>query len=185
MKQPEIILILRGATGAEHLALEGAVNLEARLSDPERRRALVAGFYGFHADAEHSLAPWLEAIEGLDFAARRRLPRIGADLLALGGKPAPSRERPTVSSLGYALGLFYVLEGSSLGGRVIHKQLSDTDVDQRGLSFFDPYGDQTGAQWRTFIEVLGREHAAGRADAEEIVAGAMDGFRLARMWLTE
>ena len=39
MKQPEIILILRGATGAEHLALEGAVNLEARLSDPERRRA--------------------------------------------------------------------------------------------------------------------------------------------------
>lgn len=185
MNTPEIILILRARTRSEHEALETTVGLDARIADPERRRALVAGFQGLHADAEPVLEPWLGALAGLDFSGRRRLDRIEEDLKTLGGTTIPSRERPRVSSLGHALGLFYVLEGSSLGGRVIHRQLSDKHMNLRGLSFFDPYGDQTGARWRAFTEILDREHLAGRADSDDVVAGALDGFRLARLWLTE
>lgn len=163
---------LRAATQADHDRLESRVDILHRIGRPESRRNLVEAFSGLHADAEVALAPWLSELDGLDFDARRRSACLARDLAAVGGR-APAPEPIAVRGIGEALGLMYVLEGSTLGGRMIRKQVTAGGQDMAGLSFLDPYGDQVGERWRAFLSVV----AAQSAHAEAMVAGAVAGFR--------
>jgi heme oxygenase len=69
--------------------------------------------------------------------------------------------------------MLYVLEGSTLGGRIILRMLASRGVQDPSLAFLDPYGAQTGARWRGFLAVLARE----ADDNEERIAQACDGAR--------
>lgn len=178
---------LREATRQSHHALEHELDLVERVSTPSGRREIVLRFYGLHAGVERALGPLLSTVEGLDFAARRRAPLLASDLVELGMDPA----RATLCALSpaasgaEALGLFYVLEGSSLGGAVIRRTLAARNEDMRGLSFLHPYGEQTGARWRSFMAVV---EACGGATPDAraaIVRGGERGFDLARTWLCE
>lgn len=162
---------LRDATQDDHQRLESRVDILRRVATPAGRRRLVERFSGLHADAEAALAPWLADHPGLDFEARRRSSHLLRDLRAVGGA-APPPEPIVVHSVGEALGLMYVLEGSTLGGRVIRKQVTASGQDMAGLSFLDPYGERVGERWKSFLAVLGDE-----ADTEALVAGAVAGFR--------
>jgi hypothetical protein len=48
-----------------------------------------------------------------------------------------------------------------------------TFYSPHGLSFLDPYGDQVGERWRSFLSVV----EAQASHAEAMVAGAVAGFR--------
>jgi heme oxygenase len=183
MPQPQIIQTLRAQTGAAHQALEDGIDLERRLGHPGGRAAVVRGFHRLHAAGEAVLAPWLSSVAELDFTARRRAQTVADDLTALGVAPASQALAPEIDSLGRALGWFYVLEGSSLGGRAIHKGLTTRGHDLTGLSFFDPYGETVGARWRDFTAVLDRETQSGRARSEDIVQGACEAFAFAHALL--
>ena len=62
---------------------------------------------------------------------------------------------PTLDSQSAAMGAMYVLEGSTLGGKIISKVLRKQVPDLDGsLSFFDGYGDQTGEMWSRFKSAL-------------------------------
>lgn len=165
-------LRLRAATHEDHQRLEARIDILGRIETRAGRRRLVEGFSGLHADAEAALSPWLAALPGLDFDARRRSAHLTRDLAAVGGA-APPPEPIAVGGLGEALGLMYVLEGSSLGGRVIRRQVIARGEDMTGLSFLDPYGEAVGERWRSFLAVLG----AHADDTEAMVAGAQGGFR--------
>lgn len=176
---------LRVATRADHERLESRVDLLRRVATPHGRRAVVQRFWRLHAEAEGAVAPWLSDLDGLDFPARRRTERLTADLATLGlATPDAAPEAPKVASLEEALGRFYVLEGSALGGRVIRRALAAQGSDMAGLSFLDPYGEHTGERWRGFLAVLDR--AAGTPDAAEaVVRGAIAGFAHAERRLCE
>jgi heme oxygenase len=162
---------LRAATQDHHQRLEEQVDILGRIATPEGRRDLVEGFSGLHADAEAALAPWLADLPGLDFQARRRSAHLARDLAVVGGA-APTARPIAVRGVAEALGLMYVLEGSTLGGRVIRKQVAARGGDMAGLSFLDPYGERVGERWRSFLSVLGDE-----PDTDALVAGALAGFR--------
>lgn len=164
---------LRDATQVDHTRLEGRIDILRRATTLQGRRRLVEAFAGLHADAEVALAPWLGGLAGLDFEARRRSGRLSEDLRAVGGAPPPSRPI-AVRGVAEALGLMYVLEGSTLGGRVIRRQLAANGQDMTGLSFLDPYGEAVGARWRGFLAVLDGRPAQ---DARAMAAGAVAGFR--------
>lgn len=183
MAQPPIIETLRAQTGAAHQALEGGIDLERRLDHRDDRVAVVRGFHQLHAAAEAVLAPWLSSVMGLDFAGRRRAQTVRNDLTALAATPGSQAPAPVIDSLGRALGWFYVLEGSSLGGRIIHKGLTTRGHDLTDLSFFDPYGETVGARWRDFIVVLDRETQSGQARSEDVVQGAREAFAFAHSLL--
>lgn len=184
MPVPPIILRLRGATGAIHQRLDEAMQMQARAADPVRRRRMVAAFRRFHAHAEARMKPALQALEGLDLADRSRVPRIDADLEALGlAGSRPCDPAPPLPP-GQALGWFYVVEGSSLGGHVILRTFSDAGIDKLGLSFLDPYGDAVGARWREVMAVLDREVASGRVDQDDVLQGALAAFDYAYAVLT-
>ena len=162
---------LREATQAPHQRLENRLDILRQVATARGRLGLVERFHALHRDAEAALAPWLAALAGLDFEARRRSPHLAKDLALLGGAPTEG-EAIVVRGVGEALGLMYVLEGSTLGGRVIRRRVEAAGGDMAGLSFLDPYGEQVGERWRSFLAVL-----EARPEADAIVAGAVAGFR--------
>lgn len=180
----ETVSRLRDATRDEHQRLEDSLDIFSRVAKPDGRRRLVERFYGLHAGAERALAPLLFAVEGLDYGGRSRMPFLAADVRTLGGDPAKIdiSTPPAPSNLAEALGLFYVLEGSTLGGHVIRKRLQAKGDTDRGLSFLDPYRDQVGARWRTFLAILERDTPT-EASRDAAVSGALAGFAMTQAWL--
>jgi len=81
-----------------------------------------------------------------------------------------------------ALGLLYVLEGSTLGGIVIGRHLASlphlSDVRIRA---FSPYGHETGAMWAAFRQVT-RDRVATGGNADAIVRSARATFRALATW---
>lgn len=176
---------LRVATRTEHDRLEARADLLRQVATLAGRRSVVQRFWRLHAEVEAAVTPWLRDLDGLDFHARRRTARLAADLAVLGiDAPTEGADPPKVSSVGEALGLLYVLEGSTLGGRVIRRSLTEQGSDMRGLSFLDPYGERTGERWRAFLAVLDRALRTPEA-VEAAVRGAVAGFRHAEHRICE
>lgn len=175
--------LLRDATQADHQRLEARLDILTRIATTEGRRCLVERFHSLHAEAETALAPWLSDLPGLEFDARRRSIQLSADLETLGGEaaPAPARAAP-VAGVSEALGRMYVLEGSTLGGRVIRRAAEARGAGMRGLSFLDPYGERVGERWRAFLAVVDRQ-ACTPEDVAAMIAGAVAGFRHAELRL--
>lgn len=167
---------LREATQPDHQRLEDRLGIFTRIATPAGRRALVERFHRLHLDSEAALTPWLADVPGLEFEARLRSPLLARDLTTLGVQAAIPSEPFTVACRAEALGRLYVLEGSSLGGRVIRKQIAAEGGDMVGLSFLDPYGEQVGEQWRAFLSVIDRQ-IQSTSDLDAAVAGAVAGFR--------
>lgn len=170
---------LRTETREDHERLERHADILARAARPEARPDLVQDFHRLHADVEAACAPWLEALPGLDFAARRRSRLLEQDMTAVGAAPRPAGQGVVAGSAAEALGLMYVLEGSTLGAQLIRRHVAAAGADMRGLSFLDPYGAESGARWRAFLAVLD-DAAASDADVDAMVAGALAGFRHAQ-----
>jgi heme oxygenase len=83
---------------------------------------------------------------------------------------------PAPESQAEALGMLYVLEGSTLGGRLILRTLKDRGVDDPRLAFLDPYGPETGVRWRSFQSVLARETSHDEKLVAQACGGALSGF---------
>jgi heme oxygenase len=172
---------IRLATRASHDALERDVKAVERLSQERSRLDLMLAYYAMYAPAEAGLKPHLCDVTDLNFDERCKATILGDDLRALGVRtlPEPSRrdELPFFSNIAHALGFAYVLEGASLGGRVIRRHASAGGAVLDHIRFFDVYGAETGRRWKEFCAVLERECA----DApQEAVKGAIAGFRYAR-----
>lgn len=180
------LLALREATAPAHEMLEVEARIEPRLSDFTTRAATVAAFHRFHAGLEpvsHPLVAGLNQELGAGFEPRSRADGIAQDLAALGMR-VPATARPSApTTAGEALGWIYVAEGSMLGGRIIRRRLTAEGHDLDGLSFLDPYGEETGARWRAFIGLLDQACASGRATIDQVVKGGVDGFAFAHRTL--
>jgi heme oxygenase len=172
-----VVARLRAATGEAHKRLEDRLDAVNRLADPAQRAGLLARYAAFHGPTEAALAPWLAQTPGLYFASRCRAPLL-PDFTGAPEFPAPQ-------STGEALGVLYVLEGSTLGGRMIMRALADRGVDDLALTFLDPYGTDTGARWRSFLDVLIRYSGEDEGLIAEVCRGGVAGFRYAERVLCE
>ncbi len=172
--QSRVLEQLRAATAAAHRELDSGLNVIDRLSTVNGRKVMVPRYYRMHLSAEQAAWPWLEPIPELDLPERGRTAMLAADLDALEiASPQEGGEALELCSRAEALGVLYVLEGSTLGGRMIRKAIGARGSDLTGLSFLDPYGSRTGARWRDFLGVLEREAADDFGGA---VRGAVLGF---------
>ena len=177
----------------EHHRLEDRLDLPHRLTTPRAYRALLARFYGYYAPLEALLGArgdW-ESV-GLDFAPRRKVPALTRDLHALGladdalaALPRCPR-LPTLATFPQALGCLYVLEGATLGGQLIARQIGRTlAIDATsGGAFFRAYGDAVGPMWRAFGAAIST-YPADPATAAAIVAAARATFNTLEHWLLD
>lgn len=120
-------------------------------------RALLRRFLALYIPLETSLGSAVDwKAEGWDFDGRRKTPLLIADLKALGvADPASlpvATEIPVAGNLTEAVGVLYVLEGSTLGGQMISKQFGQAlgISGSNGGLFFHGYGAETGMKWREF-----------------------------------
>ena len=193
---------LRQETRAAHAALEAAVPLMSESvsrADYVRFMTLVGAF---HATVEQQLS----GVDGLvdviaDLSERRKTERLESDFSALGLQPAalwaarqslrcpldPERHAfvPSVSSIDRAVGVLYVLEGSTLGSQLLYRHLSVAlpEVMARSSSFLCCYGTRTGQMWNAFREQL--ETAAPQLDHDAVIDAARDAFVVLRDWFRQ
>ena len=174
---------LKAQTRPQHDAAEASPAMRAVLADDLARPAYrdhlarLLGFYG-------PLEPALSRVDGL----RDHLPDLDArlvkagwlaeDLDALGpGPSAPAGPAPAYA-LADALGALYVVEGSTLGGRIIEKHLARTlgVSPDDGARFYHSYGEQRGDRWKALkaaLDAFGEAHPDARP---RVVAAAGDTF---------
>ena len=112
-------------------------------------------------------------------AQRRRLEDLRADLSAFGeAVPVPELLPPRGDD--FAVGALYTVLGSTLGGKVIHRQLDALLPDDEGRHFFKGHAGD-GAHWRLFCDRL--ENAD--LDRAQVEAGAAYAFARFQAMLQE
>ncbi len=141
-------------------------------------------FYGFWQGWQPAVATLLRDEDFL--RPRRRLDLLAADLSSLGlSRDAvaalPTCAAPELGSAAAAMGSLYVMEGSTLGGRVILRHV-EPHLGGGGCSYFTGYGDGTAAMWRSFVARLDQWPAA---EAERIVGGANMTFEHLEWWFAQ
>lgn len=109
--------------------------------------------------------------EKLQLNNRKKLSLIEKDLESLSLDNQTASHDLELSNEHEALGAMYVIEGSTLGGNVIAKQLSKTEgFDEVSFNFFGCYQENTGPMWKNFKEVLDTE--VSEENYTEVLSGA-------------
>lgn len=154
---------LKAATSTRHAALERRLPLLDSNLTLATYRQFVQRLFGFYEPLEAQMlaAPWWSAV-GFDYATRHKTPRLQQDLRALGDTEStmaalPHCERlPPMTNPAQLWGCLYVIEGATLGGQIIIKNLSTRLglTANSGASFFDGYGPQTGSSWKAFCAAV-------------------------------
>lgn len=127
-------------------------------------------------DAEENIFPQLSEII-TDFEHRKKAHLLENDFAFLNFKKENINEKPlslnTSNSIPFNLGIMYVIEGSSLGGRFILKNIQKAlgYNENGGATYFEGYGNRTGSTWKTFLNTMIAFENENNCEAE-IIAGA-------------
>jgi len=178
-----LLLALREGTRDCHKALEARLPFFEASFDVAAYSRLIQAYYGFHAPLEARLGAYQEPM-------RTKTPTLTLDLQALRLSAADidalplCQALPAISSEASALGVMYVLEGSTLGGQVLKRAMAERLGlgPAAGTGFFDVYGAQTGNYWRSFLDRLGQASATPAAQAATVQA-AIETFQCFENWL--
>ena len=151
---------LKENTKLNHQALERKLIARMRtLKSKEDYAKFIALFYSYFGGLELSINKYLDLSQLPDYGRRRKTSALADDLSLLGEKLPVLYAKsalPKINNHCQAFGALYVIEGSTLGGRVICKMLSE-QMDMTGFSemlFFNGYGDQTASMWQIFKQSM-------------------------------
>lgn len=142
-------------------------------------------FYGFFKPVEERIDAHIDRGYLEDYESRRKADALLADM----GGPQNSNIRlcddiPSIAGTPASLGAMYVLEGSTLGGKIICKMLADnmgTDSPS-SFAFFNSYGELTQPKWADFKNKL-NNYTAEPGEQAEIIEAANDTFVKFKHWI--
>lgn len=145
--------------------------------------AILQSFYGFFHPVEQTIQQFITPSILPDITKRRTSDLIVKDLAVLGVDKELTlcTALPQIASVSQAFGALYVLEGSTLGGKVIARMLAKNKavtIPVDALQFFNGYGEETGPMWTTFVSVLNQQE-----NEEEIVKAANETFYHLKNWM--
>ncbi|OAN52187.1 hypothetical protein A6A04_00325 [Paramagnetospirillum marisnigri] len=186
MSQAGAWAALRAATAEAHATLE-SVPLNRRLFAEDFSQAELTGLLNRMVSVYRPLERRLVGVEpALSLVYRPRLPLLLDGLAVLGAAAtAADIPAPVLDHDDARLGALYVIEGSSMGGQMIHQQLSARHP-AAALAVFLPHGDGAGEAWRAFRAALDtrltRPEALERATAAAIATFRMFHQALSANW---
>ena len=182
---------LRDRTTESHERIEAALDLLNDHFTLDRYATLLERWHGFEWTWDRVAAETFGSVLPPGFLqARRRLSMVRADLKVCGRSPARIAALPAVpiDALPWhdksgALGVLYVIEGSTLGGKHVAKFVTGRLplTAEHGVAYFSSYGDQTGVRWRETKAVLDAPPFA--ANEERVIAAAVATFDYLASWL--
>ncbi|MFJ7882024.1 biliverdin-producing heme oxygenase [Pseudomonas sp. NPDC096917] len=184
---PSVLAELRAGTHSLHVALEKRLPFFSDRLDLPLYRRLLAAYFGFYQAIEHSLQCSAWVPPGFDLHARLKTPALEQDLQALNINPqtlALCPSLPALHSQASVLGVLYVLEGATLGGNVLRKQVAEhLALDaHNGCAFLYVYGEATGRNWKSFLDFLNAVPLDAQARTQAVEA-ACSTFSCFEQWL--
>ncbi|PKL77219.1 MAG: heme oxygenase [Candidatus Melainabacteria bacterium HGW-Melainabacteria-1] len=183
---------LKTATAPLHAELEQAAGSD-RIMAPDLSRAefctFMLGQYTLHQLLEPALANALSHhLPELAYSSQRRklplllqdLRDLGVDTADLGFSPALRLHLPKLDTLAAALGVAYVLEGSTLGAQMIRRRLQNHPelAGRCRFAYYHCYGEQLRTRWLSFGESV-NQHLQTPAEIATACQAARDTFSLA------
>lgn len=140
-------------------------------------RWLLTKLYHFFQGGERKLSALISEREGFEITQRFRAHLLHNDLIGLTITPEISNSSlfDTIDTVGKAIGLLYVMEGSRKGGQFLSALLLKSQ-QPLPMSYLVGYGETTDAQWEQLCGLLQRY--ANTPLQEEIVSGAISAFEI-------
>ncbi len=187
---PSLLEALRTGTALLHVALEKRLPFFSEYLDADWFRRLLQAYYGFYGAMEAALYDCELIPDGYDTELRVKTPTLLSDLLALGLNDMAINDLPRCTQLplldtpAACLGALYVLEGATLGGQVLRREMAQRlglDADNGG-AFLNVYGPETGRRWKDFLDYLGHQPLDAPAK-QHAVDAARSTFRCFEQWL--
>jgi heme oxygenase len=153
-------------------------------------RQLLERYAGFYSPVEEKLTALRSLGLGVFDESRRKCPLLQMDLQRLGLDASVIKELPLcqaipeLQSVSQGIGCMYVLEGSTLGGQIILRHLTQSLglTAENGGAFFACYGAELGSRWKQFRAQVNTDPRSV-AEADQIVASARQTFRCFHSWL--
>lgn len=149
---------LKMTTAQVHEQLEKKMDIMSQLENLDTYKNLLVKFYQYYLPMEEQLKKFAA---DLPLEGRMKLHLLKKDLLQLGFSEIEIQQLnqaqiPPLPSASEAIGAFYVLEGSTMGGQVISKHLRTKlgILPDNGGSFFWAYGENTMPMWLSFKSFL-------------------------------
>jgi heme oxygenase (biliverdin-IX-beta and delta-forming) len=183
---------LRDSTRDVHRRLDLALESQGLMAKFDGYQSILRRFLGLYRPLEQHLAGISWGDSPIEARARMKSHWLKRDLQYLGmtvddiERLPDCRSTPQPASVAEGLGVLYVLEGATLGGQVISRQLySRLGIGpDNGGRFFAAYGEKTGVMWRDFVSVLDQYGGDDIAAATiEQIAGTT--FRCFENWLSD
>jgi heme oxygenase len=167
------------------------MNLPSLCKGPDGYGRALRLLYGFFEPLETRLlaVPALSAVvPGLESRMRSRL--LEMDLACL-GLPAPAirqvprcSELPGLTGAAEALGCLYVLEGSTLGGQIMAREIVAMDPALApACRFLRCDGEDVGLRWKGFAAALEGYCGEHPGDSDTLCDSAIRTFRLLESWI--
>jgi heme oxygenase (biliverdin-IX-beta and delta-forming) len=196
---PSILSRLRSETRGEHNLVEQALDLMSPSLSINDYRFRLEKFYGFYAPLEMALLMQLDKSNPFSIqpfatiqdekSVRNRLQKAASlkrDLAQFNrseGELPICRQLPSLDTQAQMLGCLYVVEGATLGGRLITKHIQNTlgIHPTTGGSFFHGYGQDTAMMWQGMRQLL-INGAHNRNAENNIIANAIATFVSLRRW---
>jgi heme oxygenase (biliverdin-IX-beta and delta-forming) len=179
--------LLKEGTADVHRQIEERVPVFREDFNLAEYTQLLERFYGYWSPVETKLlqVPGLDHPE-LHLPRRLKTSLLIGDLKILHRDPAflPRCDRlPPLDTFPRALGCLYVLEGSTLGGRLISKRLAQhlNLREDSGAAFFNAYGESTGRRWLEFKSFVSTHTEPQQTN--HIVTAARQTFQYFYDWL--
>lgn len=186
---------IRAQTSENHTRLEQTrllLPISEKNLTKEKYVEILKKFYGYFLPLENLVDNFPQIQTYLpDYNTRRKVDLIYQDLLqvvpAYAGKPLElCKDLPRITNTSEAFGCLYVMEGSTLGGKLIAKVLKDElNLDaSNGASFFNSYGKETGSKWKLFQQAL-VNFSSDSSTNLLIINAANETFSKFEKWITK
>lgn len=187
-----ILVDLKEQTRTLHAEAESSLALEKRLANQESYTRFLSRMLGYYTPMERLIARIADASDlGFDLVERQKTSLLRTDLAALGQTTSqiaalPLCTRlPTIKIRAHIFGCLYVLEGSTLGGQIIRREVQRRLglTPENGCAFFAGYRERTAAAWQQFGEAI-KDFAAKHPEQQgQIINAAKETFERFGEWV--
>lgn len=182
----EALARMRASMRPLHDRIEASLDLMTPELDSRRYQRFLERSYGFISACERRIdvngaPPALRLADRLKSELLRSdLERFGHTTASLSALKSPST-LPPVESWPAALGYFYVVEGSTLGGQIIARHVRATIGSEQPVGFLSGGRSEVALRWKQMLAVMMGEMANDAAE-RDVTAAAAQTFELLRHW---
>ena len=178
---------VRIETKEDHQALEKLVIPQIKSIQSETDYVEVLKlFYGYFKPVEECIDKYLSDEIIPHFSTRRKSAAILNDIQSLqpGSTVKICTDVPVINSKEEAIGAMYVLEGSTLGGKIISEMIRKRlNIEEGSLSFFSGYKERSDEMWHLFINAMNDKVSDTHSDI--VVETAKNTFIKFKHWIQE